>query len=254
MAQELYELPEGWISTKLTDVVDFIGGSQPPKSTFSDTKEEGYVRLVQIRDYKSDKHIVYIDASSTKKTCTKSDVMIGRYGPPVFQILRGIAGAYNVALMKAVPDKDKLSNDYLFTFLQSPRIQEYIIGLSQRAAGQSGVNKKALEAYNIPVPPLAEQARIVSRLDKLFSRIDQAIVQLKHTHTQTKSLFASVQKMMVADVKDGWINKCLNDLGAFSGGGTPSKSNSAFWGGEIPWITPKDMKRATCSALIPVEK
>jgi len=28
----------------------------------------------------------------------------------------------------------------------------------------------------------------------------------------------------------------------FSGGGTPSKDNAAFWGGDIPWVSPKDMK------------
>lgn len=132
-------------SVPLTEVVDFIGGSQPPKSQFSDVQKEGYVRLIQIRDYKTDNHIVYVDSASTKKFCTKEDVMIGRYGPPVFQILRGLDGAYNVALMKAVPNEDVLTKNYLFWFLQSPSIQNYVIGISQRAAGQSGVNKKALE-------------------------------------------------------------------------------------------------------------
>ena len=31
---------------KLTEVVNFIGGSQPPKSVFSDIKKDGYVRLI----------------------------------------------------------------------------------------------------------------------------------------------------------------------------------------------------------------
>lgn len=151
----------------LTEVVDFIGGSQPPKSEFSEVAHDGYVRLIQIRDYKSDAHVVYVNAKSTKKFCKKDDVMIGRYGPPVFQILRGLDGAYNVALMKASPDENVLSKDYLFWFLQSPSIQGYIIGLSQRAAGQSGVNKKALEKYEIPLPPLDEQASIVEHFEVL---------------------------------------------------------------------------------------
>ncbi|MGP4933048.1 restriction endonuclease subunit S [Pseudoalteromonas nigrifaciens] len=154
----------------LTEVVNFIGGSQPPKSQFSHEKIEGYVRLIQIRDYKSDKHIVYVDKESTKKFCTKEDVMIGRYGPPVFQILRGLDGAYNVALMKAVPDEEVLDKDYLYWFLQSPSIQNYVIGISQRAAGQSGVNKKALEKYLIPVPCKDEQHEIVFNVEKLVSQ------------------------------------------------------------------------------------
>jgi type I restriction enzyme S subunit len=33
-------------------------------------------------------------------------------------------------------------------------------------------------------------------------------------------------------------------LGEFLGGGTPSKDNPAYWNGEIPWVSPKDMKRS----------
>lgn len=87
------------------------------------------------------------------KFCDSNDVMIGRYGPPVFQILRGIDGAYNVALMKAIVDEEYVNKDFLFLFLRNPTIQSYIINLSQRAAGQSGVNKVALENYEMALPP-----------------------------------------------------------------------------------------------------
>lgn len=157
-------------SVPLTDVVDFIGGSQPPKLEFSDIPKEGFVRLIQIRDYKSDNFIVYVDSASTKKFCTKDDIMIGRYGPPVFQILRGLEGAYNVALMKAVPNEDILTKDYLYWFLQSPSIQNYVISISQRAAGQSGVNKSALEKYLIPIPSKEIQDAIVERVGQLVSK------------------------------------------------------------------------------------
>lgn len=40
-----------------------------------------------------------------------------------------------------------------------------------------------------------------------------------------------------------WKMVRLRDLGKWSGGGTPSKANSAFWeNGTIPWVSPKDMK------------
>ena len=34
----------------------------------------------------------------------------------------------------------------------------------------------------------------------------------------------------------------LSDVATFSSGGTPSKANSEFWQGDIPWASPKDMK------------
>ncbi|MFA0125921.1 hypothetical protein AB4400_31645, partial [Vibrio sp. 10N.261.48.A2] len=86
-------------SLTLDDVCCFVGGSQPEKSTFSYKQQPGYIRLIQIRDYKSDKNTVYIPEKLARKKCDENDIMIGRYGPPIFQILRGIEGAYNVALI-----------------------------------------------------------------------------------------------------------------------------------------------------------
>lgn len=42
----------------------------------------------------------------------------------------------------------------------------------------------------------------------------------------------------------GWVKVILGDLGDVVGGATPSKSNPEFWGGDIPWVSPKDMKRS----------
>jgi type I restriction enzyme S subunit len=46
------------------------------------------------------------------------------------------------------------------------------------------------------------------------------------------------------DLPDGWVWARLGELGRWSGGGTPSKSNATFWtNGTVPWISPKDMKQ-----------
>jgi type I restriction enzyme S subunit len=39
-----------------------------------------------------------------------------------------------------------------------------------------------------------------------------------------------------------WMLVPLGKMGEWRGGGTPSKSNTEFWAGEIPWVSPKDMK------------
>ena len=44
------------------------------------------------------------------------------------------------------------------------------------------------------------------------------------------------------DLPEGWEWVCLSNIGVFAGGKTPSKANSSFWDGSIPWVTPKDMK------------
>jgi len=157
------------METTLGEVCEFIGGSQPPKSVFSKTKKADNIRLIQIRDYKSDKHVVYIPRSQAKRFCNADDVMIGRYGPPLFQILRGLEGAYNVALMKAVPDESRLFRDFLFYFLKHSAILQYVIYHSERAAGQIGVTKETLTPYPIALPSLPGQQMIVKTIAKLES-------------------------------------------------------------------------------------
>lgn len=91
----------GFASYEMEEIINFIGGSQPDKKYFEYEPSEDNIRLIQIRDYKTDNYITYIPKKLAKKFCSKEDIMIGRYGPPIFQILEGIEGAYNVALMKA---------------------------------------------------------------------------------------------------------------------------------------------------------
>lgn len=46
-----------------------------------------------------------------------------------------------------------------------------------------------------------------------------------------------------AELPDAWSWVKLGQLGQLAGGGTPSKEKSSFWNGNIPWVSPKDMKK-----------
>jgi restriction endonuclease S subunit len=45
----------------------------------------------------------------------------------------------------------------------------------------------------------------------------------------------------------GWPLVRLSEVATLSSGGTPSKANAAFWDGNIPWVSPKDMKTSCVS-------
>lgn len=154
-----------WPIVRLGEVCSYSGGTQPPKDTFITEPREGYIRLLQIRDYKSDANAVYIPKEARHKTCEPEDVMIGRYGPPVFQILKGKSGAYNVALIKCLPDLSRLDRKWLFHFLNSPKIQDTIIALSDRVR-QSGVRPDDLDELKIPLPDLDTQRSIIAKIEE----------------------------------------------------------------------------------------
>ena len=63
----------------VNDVIEFQGGSQPDKKYFEYMPTADNIRLIQIRDYKSDRYKTYIPKSLAKRFCTADDIMIGRY-------------------------------------------------------------------------------------------------------------------------------------------------------------------------------
>lgn len=158
---------DGWEEKTFREVCEIVGGSQPSKDNFIYEPKEGYIRLVQVRDYRTDKFITYIPKEKARKFCSKDDIMIGRYGPPIFGIFKGIEGAYNVALMKAVINFEICTQDYFYWFLKNNKLRKFVEKSSKRAAGQDGVRKELLYKYKVSVPPIESQKIIVQNLERL---------------------------------------------------------------------------------------
>ena len=173
-------IPEDWKPCRVGEVVSFSGGSQPPRSTFIFKPRDSYTRLIQIRDYKTDAYETYIPAELAKKTCTKHDVMIGRYGPPIFQILRGIEGAYNVALIKATPSEE-IDREFFYYFIKSDDLFKLMEMLSQRSSGQTGVELPALRQYPLALPSMKEQRLIATVLSDMDAEIAALETRLAKT-------------------------------------------------------------------------
>jgi type I restriction enzyme S subunit len=166
------ELPEGWLLARFGELLDFKGGSQPPKSEFTSKPCDGYIRLLQIRDFESDDHAVYIKDSTRWPKCEADDIMVGRYGASVGKVLSGKAGAYNVALVKMIFDQTVAHPDWVRQYLLSDFFQKPIRLLSRSA--QNGFNKEELEEFDFPLPPLPEQRRIVAKIEALQARSRKA--------------------------------------------------------------------------------
>ena len=166
----------------LTDVCDFQGGTQPPKEEWENHPKPGYVRMLQIRDFTQKKleHVEYVKISNKIKTCEADDILIGRYGASIGKILKGLAGAYNVAIVKTTPDEKKLNKSYLYYILKDSKFQSFIGSIGGRAA-QAGFNKEDLKNFQIPLPPLPEQvhiANVLSQAEALIAKRKESLALL----------------------------------------------------------------------------
>jgi type I restriction enzyme S subunit len=187
-----FEIPENWVWCRLGEIIQFVGGSQPSKGNFFFEDGPDLVRLVQIRDFRTDNFKTYIPKNLATRMFNEDDIMIGRYGPPVFQILRGLCGSYNVALMKANPIENLMSKDYCFHLLREKRIQDIIIRDSERTAGQTGIRKPLLDSIVFALPSLEEQNRIVQKLDELMLHCNELEASIKQSESQNKKLLQQV--------------------------------------------------------------
>ena len=166
-----FEIPDSWAWVRHNDLFDISGGSQPPKSIFQTQEKEGYIRLFQIRDYGPNPQPVHIPLSTASKISQKGDILLARYGASLGKVFYAEYGAYNVALAKVIPlyESPLIFQKYIFLYYCSSIYQNEIVNRSRCA--QAGFNKEDLNSLLFPLPPLAEQYRIVEKYEKAIASI-----------------------------------------------------------------------------------
>ena len=161
-----FEIPDSWAWVRHNEIFEISGGSQPPKSKFISQPKTGYVRLYQIRDYGSNPQPIYIPENTASKISKKGDILLARYGASLGKVFWAEDGAYNVAMARVIAlfDIALINKNYLYYYYKSSIYQETIMGNARSA--QAGFNKDDLSKMFFPMPPLAEQVRIVSEIEK----------------------------------------------------------------------------------------
>ena len=137
--------------------------------------------------------------------------MIGRYGASVGQIHRGKSGAYNVALIKTIPDVTRLDRDYLYFYLLSPLFQDSLFTVAARSA-QAGFSKSDIKDFPLPLPPLPEQKRIVAILDEAFAGIATAVANTEKNLANARELFESYLQAVFTQRDSSYVVRRLTDV------------------------------------------
>ena len=196
---------------KLLDVCDFQGGTQPPKDEWVSEPQDGYVRMLQIRDYSqdSDKYAEYVRDSKKLHKCTEDDIMLSRYGY-IGQAFTGLAGAYNVALVKVIKLAD-IENKYLLYYFKSQKFQRYLLDNVGSRATIPGFNKSELKDAKICIPSCDQQKSICRELSTVESIMATRQAQLQKLDKLVKARFVE----MFGDVADnprGYEKAHLKDV------------------------------------------
>ena len=117
----------------------------------------------------------------------------------------------------------------------------------------------AYQNLTVLIPKIPEQQKIascLSSLDEVITGEKQKLELLKaHKKGLLQQLFPqegeTVPKLRFKEFEESgeWEVKRLNEIGEFTGGGTPSKSNESFWIGDIPWISSSDIEEESIHSV-----
>jgi type I restriction enzyme S subunit len=136
--------------------------------------------------------------------------------------------------------------DVRFLYYLLHHRSDYLPSVAVGATVKS-LRRRHFEELPVPLPPLAEQKRIVALLDEAFAGIEEAIANAKQKLSDAQSIADSHINSIFTKPGPGWAKNMLYELCTFSSGNTPSKSNSGYWNGTIPWISGRDMKSTRLS-------
>ena len=287
-----FEVPEGWVWTTLEEICLFLSRGKSPK--YSDTDKtypvfaqkcnlkEGGISLEQAR---------FLDPSTICKWSEEyklktGDVLVNSTGTGTV----GRTRLFHEGCLKnypfVVPDShvsvirttSEVKSEFVFDYISSQLIQQYLEDNLAGSTNQKELYIGVLSDLSFPLPPLAEQHRIVDEIEKWFSLIDiieNGKSDLQATIKQTKSKILDLAihgKLVPQDPNDepaiellkrinpdftpcdnghypqlpfeapqNWSWTTLGKIGKWQSGSTPNRLNKDYYNGNIPWLKTGDL-------------
>jgi type I restriction enzyme, S subunit len=173
-------------------------------------------------------------------------VLYGRLRPYLNKVLvPDFEGHCSTEIFPLRPSSELLQQFLLFWLLSDETCAR--INATCTGARMPRAQMNEVLGFDIPVPPLAEQQRIVAILDEAFAGLATAKANAEQNLANARALFESHLNAVFSQRGEGWVEKRLEEVCTFSSGGTPSKGNSSYWQGEIPWVSGRDMKSTQIS-------
>ncbi|MBL8188945.1 MAG: restriction endonuclease subunit S [Acidobacteria bacterium] len=130
----------------------------------------------------------------------------------VNKLINGIGfGSTEFHVMRAEPRA--LLPQYLFFFVIQKAFRKEAQAKMTGSAGQKRVPTTFIQKSPIPIPPLAEQRRIVAKIEELFTKLDAGVASLKAAKKQLKRYRQSVLKAAVeGELTRAWREKHKEEL------------------------------------------
>ncbi|MED7774404.1 restriction endonuclease subunit S [Aeromonas dhakensis] len=202
--EQYFDLPSTWSWVRLNDIADYNG-----RPNIEPNNIKGDVWLLDLEDIEKDtSKLLYRafyeerESKSNKSTFKCGDVLYGKLRPYLNKvIIADLDGVCTTEIVPIVPG-DGLHPAYLKYLLKSPAFQRYVNSLMYGVKMPRLGTEDAIKSVH-PLPPLAEQHRIVAKVDELMALCDQleqcSESQLAAHQTLVETLLATLTDSCDAD-------------------------------------------------------
>ena len=228
-----FEIPEGWVWCRLGDI-SLIN----PQNNLNDELDVSFIPMTLISEGFSNVHTSEVKKwKNIKERYThfcNEDIGIAKITPcfenrksVIFNNLKNGVGAGTTELYILRNNKTISFNKYLFWVVKTQEFINKGIESFTGAVGQQRVSKDFIENTLIPLPPLAEQHRIVQKIEQLFALVDIIEVNKKALEKlieQAKSQVLSdavAGKLTHQDPNDEPAEELLKRIGKTTAPDTP---------------------------------
>lgn len=248
-------MKEGWEVKKLGEVCAFQNGFAFKSNLFTQVGEP-ILRISDIQNEEIDESgMVFFRLESYKEDLSRfivypNDIVIAMSGGTTGKL--GINNTekkfYLNQRVGVFRENSKvLNHQYLYYFLKTKSEESLRIAAG---AAQPNLSTAQINAFEIPLPPLPEQERIVSILDAEFAKIDAVKAGAEKSLQHAKDLFQAALKKELTP-KEGWKTKTIGEV-CFLKSGNSNANNSPA--GNLPFVKVGDMnikgneESITCSS------
>lgn len=209
-------MKQNWEYKKLGDVCDFINGF----AFKSDKFRECGLPVLRISNIKNDiideNGMVFFSLSDYRENFDNYEVLPGDIVIAMSGATTGKIGIHigqkkyylNQRVGKFVIKDHSIDNRFLFYYLKTISLKIFNDAMG---VAQPNISSNQIKNYDIPVPPLAEQQRIVAKLDLLTGIIDKQNAQLKELDNLAQAIFYDMFGDPIDNSKD-WEIKTIQSV------------------------------------------
>lgn len=185
--EELFLIPESWVWTRLGEIGDWGAGSTPGRGNYD--LFGGGITWLKSGELNDNQALAGSEETVTElaiKTCSfrmnrPGDILLAMYGATIGKAaILAESAVTNQAVCGCTPFEG-VSNRYLFNFLLAQRA---LFHSASEGGAQPNISKVKIVGFPFPLPPLAEQKRIVAKVDELMALCDRLEAQQQERDTR----------------------------------------------------------------------